>query len=325
MRLTVRMRRSAEPRVAARGEVSFDATAAARIVNLSRGGACVCGALPPPGQGDAKVWPIALGLGDGREPILAKARLAWVNPAVEPGNDTRTFGLCFTQLEARDRARLDAEVAMPAMAERVDEARPVRLRLDGGPQLRATVESIGEHEAVVSAEISWLRVQSNVEAELDDRTVSGRVAWVGVEQSPMGATRLRLRLELGDQAPGRHDQTMPYFSTQVPAASPKPITGKHSAITGKHSATTGKHSAITGKHRFTRRDPSGAQVSLAGAHAQVVSLVKIGARRRALLAGLRLFVVALAISAAVLLVRSVRQSARAAIDSATPAVPAARP
>ncbi len=289
----------------------FEVTNVARIVNLSRGGVCVCGALPPPGPGNDDVWPIRVGLGNGREPILARARLAWVNPAVEPGDDRRTFGLCFTQLDAYDRARLDAEVAMPAIADRVDEARPVRLRLDGGPVLRAMVESIGEHEAVVSAEISWLRVQSKVEAELDDRTVSGRVAWVGVEQTPMGATRLRLRLELGDHAPGRHDQTMPYFSTQMPEAAAKPITGKHASF-----------------RRLARRDSSGAHaqgVSLAGAHAQVVSLVKLGARRRALLAGLRLLVVALAISAAALLVRSVRQSARAAFDSATPAAPAARP
>lgn len=306
LRLTGTMRRSAEPRVAARGEVLFqapDLREAARIVNLSRGGVCVCGALP---SSQEAPWSITLGLQDGREPIRATARLAWV---AEPGgaeSQARTFGLCFTQLDAADRARLDAQVAVPAVPQRIDDPRPVRLRLDGGPVLRATTESIDDHHAVVSAELPWLRVQAAVEAELDDRTAEGRVAWVGVEQTPTGSTRLRLRLELTDRGATstRRDQTLPYFSTEAlgrrdPTPTPPAPSPLERVLAAPPPAP--KHSAL---RRLVRRDVS-------GAHAHVASLVKLGSRRRAVLAVLRIVVALLAVSAALWLARAVRHSAHA--------------
>ena len=249
----------------------------ARIVNLSRGGVCARGPLPAVAEGQP--LRIELGLPGGVAPIAAGARIAWVAPRAKDGDDP-TFGLCFVELDAADRARLDAEVAMPQPHERNESTRAVRLRLDGGPVLRATAESVGEHCAVVSAELPWLRVHSTVEAELEGRAATGRVAWVGMELTPSGGTRLRMRLELTDRgAPKRRDQTLNYFSSDVERAPQVEDT----TVTRKTKAPS-------------RTYPS----------AKFAALVRTGFRRRAYMAVLRVAVAALALSATVMIARAVR-------------------
>jgi hypothetical protein len=140
-----------------------------------------------------------------------------------------------------------------------------------------------------------LRVDAPVEAELDDRTASGKVSWVGVEQSPAGGTRLRLRLQLGEKetaARQRRDQTLPYFSTDAGDVSAPPIVVEESAA------------AAENPRRLSRRRER------SGSHAHMAGIVRMASRRRALLAGLRIFVALVAATAAVLLVRSARQSAK---------------
>ena len=228
--------------MASQGEILVEAgapnaTARASLLNFSRGGLCARGALPEP-LGSARqtdslerrddVLRIALGLLDGTPLIWASAKLAW--RAIDPSDPehTLTFGLRFVDLSDGDRQLLDAAIET---RDRAAAATGMRLRLSGGAVLRTTVESQEDGGALLGAELPWLRVGADMEAELDGRWIAARASWIGLDTSPSGAARLRMRVVFQPDPAPRRDATLTHFSTPAAAGA---TTG-----TGSVAATAG--------------------------------------------------------------------------------------
>jgi hypothetical protein len=215
--MTSGMRRSPQPRVRSSGEVLFDAQRA-QLLNLSRGGLCARGELPQRLGDSVEQRPevrVALGLLDGRPPILAQAKLAWVRRGRD-GENAPTIGMSFVDVSGDDQQRLDAAIAArvsdtpePAMAE--EPRGELRLRLADGATLRLSADSIDDRGLLVGAELPWLRVGARFEAEIDGVWRAARSSWVGLDVAPSGAARLRMRLELVTEE--KREITRPYFFT----------------------------------------------------------------------------------------------------------------
>ena len=112
---------------------------------------------------------MTLTLLDGATPLTARARVAWVR------DEDRSFGMCFVDLAGDARARLAAVVGGEPHTSRHATPRTLRLRLDGGPALRAQVEVLDERGAILGAELPWLRLGGLATTELDGREQCGQL------------------------------------------------------------------------------------------------------------------------------------------------------
>jgi hypothetical protein len=290
------MRRSAQPRVRSQGEVLFEAPALrAQLVNLSLGGLCARGELPTRLADSAARRPealrVTLGLLDGRPPIAANAKFAWVHNS-DSAEAQHTFGLCFVDVNDDDRARLDEAIA----ARQTDDPEPsmtsqpqgeLRLRLPSGPVLRAEADSIDGNGVLVGAELPWLRIGSRLEVEVDGVWRAAHATWVGLDTAPSGAARLRMRLEFEPELGNRHDSTLPYFFDSVAAASQ--VRAELDAIPEgeEESWARSRMRQLDLSAALEPRDPD------AGWRGHF--LVRLGARRRVRLALVRMLVVLLAL------------------------------
>jgi len=284
------MRRSLEPRVRSQGEILFQtdgrgAGLRATIVNVSAGGVCARGVLPEgEKRGDETTQlGVTLSLEDGAPPVAARAKVAWVAPPQRPGDrdEARTFGLSFVDLSGDARERLGAVVGAEESANAQAAARAIRLRLDGGPALRAEAEAVDERGAILGAELPWLRLGGGASTEIDGRELSGRIDWVGMDVSPTGAARLRIRIAFSPEPRERRDSTLPYFSTDPQRERAAPIAA---AI------------AIANPVEARPRNVTD----------RVSSLVRLGEKRRVRMGLLRVAIGLLAVSALLLFVRTLR-------------------
>jgi hypothetical protein len=302
------MRRSAQPRVRSQGEVLFESPALrAQLVNLSRGGLCARGELPPRLADSLEQRPevlrVAFGLLDGRPPISAQVKLAWVRSSDEA---EATFGLTFIGVHDDDRTRLDAAIA----ARLSDDPEPsmtsqpqgeLRLRLPSGPVLRAEADSIDGNGVLIGAELPWLRLGSRLEAEIDGVWRAATATWVGLDIAPSDAARLRMRLEFELAAGGRRDNTLPYFFESVAAASQ--VRAELDAIpAGEEEAWA--RSQMEKLDLSASLEPRSAEAGWRG-----LFLVRLGARRRVRLALLRTLAVLLVLSALFAIARLVHRDA----------------
>ena len=281
----------------------------AQLVNLSHGGLCARGVLPPRLRDGIEQRPgvlkIAVGLQDGTAPITAEAKLAWVNEAAHEAEPS--FGLCFVDLSGEDQARLDA--AILARLEEPPTVAPhnaLRLRLASGPVLRAEADSVDATGALIGAELPWLRVGAELDAEIDGDWIPARASWIGLDVAPSGIARLRMRIAFvpRGRATERREVTLPYFSTEAARAE----LSEHDSLDVSDEV---HHSHERSRVAAGRTDlpplASQAQLVLASERRRDESrgheLVRIGAQRRRRLALLRVGIVLLSLSALYLAAR----------------------
>jgi len=105
----------------------------------------------------------------------------------------------FTKLYGDTRGRLARVLA--AVRREPTGARPttqVRVKLDALPApLRAVVRDESHDGILIEAELPWLTVGSEVQAEFPDgRVTAGRVHWFGVDATRVGSARLRIFVDL---------------------------------------------------------------------------------------------------------------------------------
>lgn len=79
---------------------------------------------------------------------------------------------------------------------------PVRIKLGDLPApLRAVVRDESHGGILIEAELPWLTVGSDVQAEFaDGREKTGRVHWFGVDATRVGSARLRIFVDLSSSA-----------------------------------------------------------------------------------------------------------------------------
>src|SRR3954468_8957025 len=77
-------------------------------------------------------------------------------------------------------------------------SKPVRIKLGELPApLRAVVRDESHGGILIEAELPWLTVGSDVQAEFPDgREKAGRVHWFGVDATSVGSARLRIFVDL---------------------------------------------------------------------------------------------------------------------------------
>src|SRR5947209_2255562 len=106
---------------------------------------------------------------------------------------------------------------------------PVRIKLGQLPApLRAVVRDESHGGILIEAELPWLTVGSDVQAEFPDgREKAGRVQWFGVDATRAGSARLRIFVDLSASSAGAVAQL-----ADVADASPRPHRWRRWAISG---------------------------------------------------------------------------------------------
>lgn len=181
------MRSENAPRVAHDGRVTLLAGGAAipaRAVNLSKGGVFVEAEVPlPAGQ----AVHVHVDLLDGEDPVEAQGEVAWA----------RGDGLAIRFLTVAEaaEARIQRRIQRAVDATR-RLSRPVRVHLSSLPTpLRALARDATEESVTLEAELPWLKLGSEVVAELDEeQALEGVVRWVGLDVTRSGSARLRIHV-----------------------------------------------------------------------------------------------------------------------------------
>ncbi len=283
---------------------NYGAAARAALVNLSSGGLCARGALPARlaegGPARDTVQRVALGLCDGRPPMSVGARLAWVRA----GDEAWSFGLRFVDIDDGDRQRLDAVVEAASVSS-FSGSNALRLRLEDGTILRASVDQLDDGGALVGAELPWLKMDSDLGVEIDGQWRSSRTNFIDLEVTPAGVARLRVGLSFQPTSSPRAERreiTLPYFST-LEARAELPAEGAPHLEDAAPSVESTPHGIK-----------------------RVRELLRMGARRRGVAAALRAAIVIVALSAVYFGVRAFHRTSApltpAATISPAPLVPA---
>lgn len=189
MRNTHGMRSVNAPRVAHDATVEIGAGGRARAVNLSTGGIFVSADEPldPGEQVHLKV-----NLKDGATPLDVDAEVVW--------KDDDGMALRFKELDDVAKRRITRLVQKREPT--IFGKRDVRIHLPSLPApLRATARDLTERGVMIEAELPWLRLGSAVTTELSaDRACDGKVQWIGLDVTRAGAARLRIFVDLADDA-----------------------------------------------------------------------------------------------------------------------------
>lgn len=183
------MRSVNAPRVAHDATVELGEGRRARAVNLSTGGIYVAAEQPldPGEQVHLKV-----NLRDGAQPLDADAEVVW---RADGGMAMRFVGLddvakkriqrLVHKREPTQFGKRDVRIHLPALA----------------APLRASARDLTERGVMIEAELPWLRLGSQVTTELSpDRACDGRVQWIGLDVTRAGSARLRIFVDLTDEA-----------------------------------------------------------------------------------------------------------------------------
>lgn len=190
------MRSVEAPRVRHDATVELGSGVRARSVNLSTGGIFIATETPPAA---GERLELKVNLRDGEAPIDAAGEVV---RSEESGVAVR-----FTRLDESKRVRIQKLVQRrdPTLFRKRD----VRIHLPSlGTPLRATARDLSEQGVMIEAELPWLRLGSQVTAELSpDRACEGRVRWIGIDVTPAGAARLRISLDLNEDT--THDVVEP--------------------------------------------------------------------------------------------------------------------
>ena len=195
------MRSTTAPRIAHDASVTVEGEAqepfAARAVNLSVGGMFVESAtlLEPGAQVALKVE-----LRDGGAAVDAQGEVVWVR---DGDGEAPGMALRFVGLDETSTRRIGRVVAAGRREPSALFKRDVRIRLASLPApLRAVARDQSEEGLILEAELPWLKLGSEISAELGPgQTRTGRVRWVGLDLTRAGAARLRILVDLTEEAP----------------------------------------------------------------------------------------------------------------------------
>src|SRR5262249_34632832 len=99
--------------------------------------------------------------------------------------------------------------------------RDVRIHLPSlNAPLRASARDLSERGIMLEAELPWLRLGSEVTTELSpERACEGRVQWIGLDVTRSGSARLRIFVDLTDDAaPGVPPQATAFAADDAVSA-----------------------------------------------------------------------------------------------------------
>jgi uncharacterized protein (TIGR02266 family) len=217
------MRSTAAPRIQHDATVEFETVEegeqhTGRSLNLSVGGVFVRSEtiLPAGAQIDLKV-----GLGDGGAPIDARGRVVWAREEAQPGNENEQpqgMAVRFVGLSDVSMKRIQRLIASGRREPTGVNRREVRIKLPSlSAPLRAVARDQTEEGLMLEAELPWLRLGSQVTAELGPETVRyGLVSWVGLDVTRAGAARLRIAIDLNAEA-GPEGEPAPLSRPRLPS------------------------------------------------------------------------------------------------------------